>query len=43
MEEDNEPSGLDLVAEYDYSDAPGWALPREWFIEERYELENETI
>ena len=35
--------GLAVVADYDYSDAPSWALPREWFIEGRYELEHESI
>jgi hypothetical protein len=35
--------GLAVVADYDYSDAPSWALPREWFIEGRYELEHEPI
>ena len=38
----NEPeNGLVVVAEFDYSDAPNWALPREWFIEGRYELEED--
>ena len=35
--------GLAIVADYDYSDAPEWALPREWFIEGRYDLELELI
>ena len=35
--------GLDVVADYDYSDAPDWALPREWFIYEQYQLEYEPI
>jgi len=40
----NQPdNGLDIVADYDYSDAPDWALPREWFIEGRYDLEYEPI
>ena len=40
----NQPEdGLAVVADYDYSDAPDWALPREWFIEGRYELNHESI
>jgi hypothetical protein len=35
--------GLAVVADYDYSDAPDWALPREWFIYEQYQLEYEPI
>lgn len=35
--------GLDVVADYDYSDAPEWALPREWVLEGRYGLEYESI
>lgn len=35
--------GLSVVADYDYSDAPEWSLPREWFIEGRYDLEHESI
>ena len=31
------------VADYDYSDAPGWALPREWYIDGTYGLDNEDI
>jgi len=31
------------VCDYDYSDAPDWAIPREWFIEGRYDLEHESI
>lgn len=38
-----EQDGLDIVADYDYSDAPDWALPREWFIYEYYQLEYEPI
>ena len=38
-----ESDGLAVVADYDYSDAPAWALPREWFLEGRYELEHESI
>ena len=44
LSNDNEPiDGLDVVADYDYSDAPEWAIPREWFIEGRYELEWDSI
>lgn len=35
--------GLAIVADYDYSDAPEWAVPREWFIEGRYDLEQDII
>ena len=35
--------GLAVVADYDYSDAPEWALPREWFIDGTYQLEHESI
>ena len=35
--------GLAVVADYDYSDAPAWALPREWFIEGKYECEIDII
>ena len=35
--------GLAVIADYDYSDAPEWALPREWFVEGRYDLEWESI
>jgi len=35
--------GLDVVADYDYSDAPDWALPREWLIDGTYQLEWESI
>lgn len=38
-----EENGLAVVADYDYSDAPEWAIPREWFIEGRYELEWDSI
>jgi hypothetical protein len=38
-----EPTGLDIVADYDYSDAPEWALPREWLINNQYDLEFEEI
>ena len=30
------------VCDYDYSDDPEWACPREWFIEGRYELDHWT-
>jgi len=30
---------LEEVANHDYSDAPEWALPRDWFIRRKYELE----
>jgi len=36
-------NGLDEVAQFDESDAPEWSLPREWFIEGRYQLEWESI
>lgn len=26
------------VADYDYSDAPAWAVPREWFTDQAYDL-----
>lgn len=42
-QQSEDPDGLTVVAEYDYSDAPDWALPREWFIEGRYDLEHELI
>lgn len=35
--------GLAVVCDYDYSDAPAWAVPREWFVEGRYDLEWESI
>lgn len=35
--------GLDVLADYDYSDAPEWALPREWLIDGTYQLEYEPI
>lgn len=35
--------GLAVVCDYDYSDAPAWAVPREWFVEGRYDLELESI
>lgn len=38
-----DPDGLTVVAEYDYSDAPEWALPREWIIYEQYQLEHQEI
>ena len=38
-----EHDGLAVVADYDYSDAPDWALPREWFLEGRFDLEHELI
>ena len=43
--ENNEdsPTGLDIVADFDFSDAPSWAIPREWFINQLYDLENEEI
>lgn len=31
------------VCDYDFSDAPEWAVPREWFIEGRYDLEQDII
>ena len=30
---------LEEVTNHDYSDAPEWALPRDWFIHRKYELE----
>ena len=30
---------LDEVINHDFSDAPEWACPREWFIKSKYELE----
>ena len=35
--------GLAVVCDYDYSDAPAWAVPREWFVEGRYDLDWELI
>ena len=40
---DPESDGLAVVADYDYSDAPEWACPREWFIDGTYQLEWESI
>jgi len=40
---DQPDNGLDVVADYDYSDAPEWACPREWFIDGTYQLEHESI
>lgn len=44
MEDDKSPdNGLEEIANFDYSDAPEWACPREWFIEGRYQLEWEEV
>ena len=47
MEERNiysiDPDELSTVIDLDYSDAPDWSLPREWFIFELYDLEHESI
>jgi len=40
--ENNDPNDNNEVANYDYSDAPEWAVPREWFIQGRYDLDNDT-
>jgi hypothetical protein len=40
--EDSNPNENNEVANYDYSDAPEWAVPREWFITGRYDLDYDT-
>ena len=40
--EQQDPNENNEVANYDYSDAPEWAVPREWFITGRYDLDNDT-
>jgi hypothetical protein len=40
--QENNPNENNEVANYDYSDAPEWAVPREWFIQGRYDLDNDT-
>lgn len=40
---DDEQQVPETVADYDYSDAPAWATPREWHIDGTYQLENEEI
>jgi len=40
---DPDTNGLDEIAHFDESDAPEWSLPREWFIEGRYQLDWESI
>ena len=35
--------GLAVCAEYDYSDAPEWALERSWHIRGQYECEHEEV
>jgi hypothetical protein len=40
--EQQDPNENNEVANYDYSDAPEWAVPREWFIQGRYDLDNDT-
>jgi len=42
METENNPNENNEVANYDYSDAPEWAVPREWFVTGRYDLEYDT-
>ena len=34
-----ETDGVEEVCNHDYSDAPEWAIPRDWFIREKYECE----
>jgi len=36
-------AGFDVVTDYDYSDAPELALPRDCFLNNQYELEFEEI
>jgi len=45
VQEDNDsvPNGLEEISNFDESDAPEWSLPREWFIEGRYQLDWEEI
>jgi hypothetical protein len=40
--ENNDPNENNEVANYDYSDAPEWAVPREWFITGRDDLDYDT-
>lgn len=35
--------GLQICADYDYSDAPDWANERSWYIREQYELTHKEI
>jgi len=42
MEDKEDPNENNEVANYDYSDAPEWSIPREWFITGRYDLDNDT-
>lgn len=35
--------GIEMVAEYDYSDAPEWALERSWHLRGQYECEHEEV
>jgi hypothetical protein len=35
--------GMQICAEYDYSDAPDWANERSWYIRGQYELEHEEV
>ena len=35
--------GIDVCADYDYSDAPDQANERSWYIRGQYELEHEEI
>ena len=35
--------GLQICADYDYSDAPDWANERSWYIRQQYELTHEEI
>lgn len=40
---DPTPTSDNIVCDFDYSDAPSWALPREWVVNGLYDLENEII
>jgi len=42
MEDKEDPNENNEVANYDYSDAPEYFLPREWVISGRYDLEYDT-
>ena len=34
---------IEEITNHDYSDAPKWAVPRDWFIQGKYECEWEEI